>query len=73
MESWMRRFKLDRHIDVNGISGTGYVAEGVVFTDGTTAIRWVGKTPSTVVWDNIGDAQHIHGHGGATEFVWIDG
>ena len=31
----MRNFNLIRHIDVSGLSGTGVVAEGVVFSDGT--------------------------------------
>lgn len=68
----MRRFQMHRHIDVSGISGTGIVAEGVVFTDGTTVVRWISAKPSTVVWDDLGDAYDIHNHGGSTEFVFLD-
>lgn len=68
----MRRFELNRIKDVSGISGTGIVAEGVVFEDGTTVIRWRGAMPSVVVWKSIDHAESIHGHGGATQFVWLD-
>ena len=68
----MRRFQLQRDHDVSGISGTGIVADGVEFPDGTTVIRWRGERQSTVVWPSIEDVEAIHGHGGATRIVWID-
>jgi len=34
-----RRFYLDRRTDVSGVSGTGIVAHGVVWPDGTVTIR----------------------------------
>ena len=68
----MRRFQLHRHADVSGVSGTGVVAEGVAFTDGTTVIRWLSDTPSTVLWPSIDAAMRVHGHGGATELRWLD-
>jgi len=68
----MRRFHLVRHVDLTGVSGTGVVAEGCEFSDGAVAIRWRGNRPSTAVWRDINDAMFIHGHGGATQFVWID-
>ena len=67
----IRTFYLDRPIDVSGVSGTGVVAHGVVFDDGTTVIRWHGEHRSTVVWPTLEDAQAIHGHHG-TQFVWLD-
>ncbi|MEV5967869.1 hypothetical protein AB0L70_39250 [Kribbella sp. NPDC051952] len=67
-----RRFKLIRHQDVSGVSGTGPVAEGVQFTDGAVALRWYGDYPTTTVWDGIDSVVAIHGHGGATEVEWID-
>ena len=70
MEPTLQTFYLLRHNDVSGVSGTGIVAEGVVFRDGTTVIRWLGDKPSTVVWGSIADAVAIHGHGGNTEFVF---
>lgn len=68
----MRRFHLLRHHDLSGVSGRGEVAEGVQFTDGTVVIRWAGTHASVVVWPSIGDAQAVHGHGGATEFIFMD-
>lgn len=68
----MRRFVLDRHSDATGVSGTGHVAEGVQFSDGTVALRWRGPVTSTVVYARIDDVQAIHGHGGQTEIAWVD-
>lgn len=69
----MKRFYLDRSKDVSGVSGTGRVAEGVMFSDRTVAIRWPNGRGSTTTWDNIEDAAAVHGHGGLTKIVWIDG
>jgi hypothetical protein len=68
----MRRFLLERDIDVSGISGTGVVAEGVQFSDGTVVLRWLGKSPSTVVWPDIEAARAVHGHDGRTRFSQMD-
>ena len=69
----MRRFKLQRDHDVSGVSGTGTVAEGVAFTDGTAVVRWiVGEHQSTVVWPSVESVVAIHGHNGATRLEWID-
>ena len=60
-----------RDEDQTGISGTGIVAEGVEFSDGTVVIRWQTHGDdhhSTVVWDSLEDARAIHGHGGRTWF-----
>lgn len=67
-----RRFRLIRHHDVSGVSGTGAVAEGVQFTDGAVALRWYGDYPTTTVWDAIESVIAIHGHAGATEVEWLD-
>lgn len=75
----MRVFHLVRHVDISGISGTGVVAEGVEFTDGTTVLRWlpVGTSrpehvrPTTVVHDSVDSVLGLHGHAGATEIVWL--
>ncbi len=66
-----QRFYLYRHQDLSGISGTGIVADGIKWPDGTVTIRWRGNRPSTVNWNSIEDAESVHGHGGATVFVWI--
>lgn len=70
--SWHRRFYLYRQTDVSGVSGTGIVAEGVQFVDGTAVVRWRGQHASTVVWTSVADAEAIHGHGGATQIIWVD-
>lgn len=67
-----RVFHLQRDHDVSGVSGTGRVADGVLWPDGTVTIRWRGDRPSTVNWDRLADAEHVHGHQGATRIVWAD-
>jgi hypothetical protein len=67
-----RRFELHRDIDHTGISGTGVVAEGVQFSDGFTVLRWRGIHASTVVWESLTDAAEVHGHNGATRFIFVD-
>ena len=66
----VRTFHLQRDEDVSGVSGVGIVADGVVFPDGVTVVRWRGKRQSTVVWPSIEDVEAIHGHGGATRIEW---
>jgi hypothetical protein len=69
-----RCFQLLRHVDVSGVSGTGVVAEGVEWTDGTVALHWGGRYPTTTVWqDGIDALLTIHGHNGATTIQWLDG
>lgn len=68
-----RMFVLYRHRDISGVSGTGVVAEGVQFSDGSVALRWPGITPSTAVWPNLEAVIAVHGHSGATEVRWLEG
>ena len=70
----MRRFELHRTRDVSGVSGTGIVAEGIVFSTGTAVVHWIsGRFQSTVTWpDGVPAVEEIHGHGGATTIHWID-
>ena len=65
----MRTFIMVRDEDVSGVSGTGVVADGVVFPDGTVAIRWRGDARSTVVWATLAEAEAVHGHDGRTRFI----
>lgn len=69
-----RRFYLERNADVSGVSGIGVVAEGVEFSDGTVAMRWItNHTPrSTVIHESMDAVKAIHGHGGMTIVVRID-
>jgi transcriptional regulator with XRE-family HTH domain len=68
-----RPFWLQRDHDVSGVSGTGIVAHGCLWPDGTASVRWTGERPSTVFWDSIDDAIAVHGHGGHTRIVFADG
>jgi len=68
----VRRFQLQRHEDVTGVSGTGIVAEGVEFSTGKVVLQWLTETSSVVIWGSIEDAIKVHGHGGLTELVWVD-
>lgn len=66
----MRVFRLVRSEDVSGVSGTGTVADGVVFPDGVTILRWRTARGSTAVYDSVKDVERIHGHDGKTRLVW---
>lgn len=59
-------FDLVRSEDVTGSSGTGIVAHGCIFDDGTVAMRWLTACRSTALYDSIEDVETIHGHNGAT-------
>ena len=68
-----RRFELYRHSDITGLTGTGVVAWGAQWPDGTASLRWGGKHPSTVAWANVERIIAVHGHQGSTELRWLDG
>ena len=78
-----RRFLLVREVDVTGISGLGAVAEGIEFSDGQVALRWLapyiadthkerGVRPTTVIHESVQSVEALHGHNGATRIEWID-
>lgn len=55
------------------VPGDEPTCEGVVFTDGTVAIRWLTPNRSTVVWSSLADFQavHVDSHPTyGTEIVW---
>lgn len=68
----LRRFRLKRLEDETGISGIGYVAEGVRFSDGKCVISWLTDTSSIGIYHNIDEMIYIHGHGGKTVIEWED-
>lgn len=70
----MRRFILRRDKDETGVSGTGIVAEGVEFTNGTVVLHWTSEWPTSVVFHDRGmkSVEAIHGHGGSTKIVFLD-
>lgn len=69
----MKRFILRRLEDVSGVSGTGDVAEGVVFHDGQVALSWHGKYHSLEIHPSLKTMEGIHGHEGKTRIVAQEG
>lgn len=62
----MRRFHLNRVEDETGVSGTGKVTEGYMYTSGICVMRWLTDTSSVAVYASIEDVEYIHGHQGKT-------
>lgn len=62
-------FYLQRTQDESGVSGTGRIAQGVIFDNGKVALTWLSEHPSVAMYDNIGDVRTIHGHAGNTEVI----
>jgi hypothetical protein len=82
MSEFPTAFLLRRTNDPTGISGTGVVAEGVIFQDSTVALRWLptatsradkGVMPTTVLHDDIRSVVALHGHGDSTVVEYEDG
>lgn len=67
-----RTFTLYREEDESGVSGTGEVAHGCLFEDGTVAMRWRTATASTTIFESMERVTAVHGHGGKTRIVWHD-
>jgi hypothetical protein len=68
----VRRFRLVRAEDVSGVSGTGVVAEGVVFSVGSIALSWCSPYRSVTIYESLDDLEAIHGHEGRTRIEWLD-
>lgn len=68
-----RRFRLLREEDETGVSGTGEVAQGVLFFDGWFALHWI-REPAlmTTVYNDLDRMIAVHGHGGKTRIDFID-
>jgi hypothetical protein len=69
----MKQFHLVRIEDVSGVSGTGHVAEGVVFSNGWCVLRWMSRHPGLEFFQNIEDVEAVHCHGGKTKIVFLQG
>lgn len=77
----MRRFLLERIEDEGGVSGEGWVAEGVQFTNGLCALTWryvagkpiaIGQFSSCATYYSLDMLKQVHGHGGKTRVRFID-
>lgn len=76
----MRRFNVYRPNPPDNYVKDGYAnptdqiqCQGVVFDDGTVAVRWLTATGSTSIWDSFEDFRKIHGHPEyGTVIKWLD-
>lgn len=66
----MRTFHLQREHDPSGVSGEGIVAEGIEFSDGSCAMRWLVSPGGLCVYGSVVDLLAVHGHGGASRVVY---
>lgn len=70
---YRRAVPTDTHNEDQRGSPTEVQYEGVVFADGSCAIRWRTAVKSTSVWSSLDDLLRIHGHPEyGTEIVWLD-
>jgi hypothetical protein len=47
--------------------------EGIEFSDGTVAIRWLTELRSTSIWSDFGTFDRVHGHPEyESELKWLD-
>ena len=76
-------FYLVRIEDETGVSGTGIVAEGVRWTDGSCSLRFVSRTPGFINFEGVPEdaeiqragerhVRTVHGHRGKTKLVWAE-
>ncbi len=68
----MKRFYLVRYEDESGVSGTGVIAEGVIFSNWHCHISWLTKHTSQGIYPNPDEMMNIHGHDGKTILVFVD-
>jgi hypothetical protein len=70
----VKRFQMVRKIDVNGVSGTGIVLEGVVTASGKCITEWREPYVTNTIFSSFEQFQAIHldSHPGCSEIVWID-
>lgn len=74
----MRRFVMQRAFDASGVSGTGTVLEGVLFSTGVVVIHWLTPPPrgSISVFDSLDQFLSIHvvpHPDNRTVIVWEEG
>lgn len=76
----LRSGVMHRSEDESGVSGTGVVAEWVMFPSGRVVIEWRNDENESLSFDDTGidlrptmeSAVGIHGHSGRTEFIFDD-
>jgi hypothetical protein len=62
--SGMRTFTLCRQSDASGVSGTGVVLEGTLFSTGVVVVHWLTPPPrgSIAIFDSLEQLLSIHVH-----------
>lgn len=76
----MRRFRVYRPNPPEAYREGGFANapdevqfEGVEFSDGTVAVRWLTERRSTSLWANLEDLMAVHGHPEYGTLVdWLD-
>jgi hypothetical protein len=76
----MKTFTVYRRLDISATHSADQANppdqpqfEGVVFSDGTVAIKWLTAVRSCAVFQSLTDLQKIHGHPEyGSEWVWHD-
>lgn len=66
----MKTFHLVRDEDETGISGTGVVAEGVIFRNNWVAVHWLTQYTCVNIYSSIAEVEAVHGHQGKTRIVF---
>lgn len=56
----MKTFTVCRRADVSGVSGTGIIVEGIIFSDGTCVVHWLGIVRSTAVYPSYNAFAQVH-------------
>lgn len=73
MRTGIQHFVLMRDEDEVGVSGTGVVADGVIFAgSGKVALSWNTPHTSVAVYDDLETVIAIHGHDGKTKVLLDD-
>ena len=67
-----RRFHVARATDTAGTRSVARVADGVLFSDGSVVLCWLGEFHSIAVYGSLRSAIKVHGHGGTTWFEFLD-
>ena len=76
----MRRFRVYRPNPPDDYQEKGHANapdevqfEGVEFSDGTVAVRWLTQYRSTSIWDSFEELDKVHGHPEyGTIIGWLD-
>ncbi len=76
----MKRFIMYRRLDLSATHDANQVNlpnepqfEGIVFSDGKVAVRWLTAKRSISIWESMEDLLVIHGHPEyGSELIWLD-